>query len=242
VALLTIDSIYQFAVDAALNHLQSGQISDSTFNSIISIVNLDLWRKYTGIPEDFESGKPISKIGWQNAVVISDTVGAIFLVPKFQIQQNTSGYFPYPPDYARFSSLEYDQVFNGFCDEPGTIAYIPFEQLTDAQLATRKISSIKPPSLDYPVFGWTNLGFDAYPKQIKTVNLNYLRLPATPFRNFIQLPNGLTEYVSLGSTQLEWPQTMYPNIAFRVVQIMGINIREEAVVAWMNSNVKEGTQ
>ncbi len=237
---LDINSIYLFCYDAVLNKLQSGQTSDSTFNTSIAVINLELFRKYSGIPEDYRIGSPIPKMGWQNSTVISDSLSPF--IKTTQITRATNNYFPYPSDYSLWSSLTYDYVKNGQCATPGDFQVIPLEDLTDADLRTRNISSIKPPSLDYPVFGWNQLGFEVYPKQLNTLNLTYLQTPTTPYRDFTQLANGQTIYNPNGLTvQFQWPQSMYYNICVRICAIYGMSIREDAVVAWMNEKIEKGS-
>jgi hypothetical protein len=238
-AALDINDIFLFVYDVVLNKNQSGQISESAFNEAIAIINLDLFRKYSGIPEDYQVGRPISRMGWQNSTVISDDLRNFVITT--QIQRATNGYFPYPTDYALWSSLTYDYVINGQCATPGQFQQIPLEDLTDAELRTRLISTIKPPSLDYPVFGWNSLGFEVYPKQLNTLNLVYLQNPVTPFRAFNQLPNGQTTYNAGLSTQFTWPQTMFPNICVRIAQYFAVSIREDAVVQWMEDKINKGT-
>lgn len=239
-ALLNIQDVYLFVYDVALNKNQAGQITDSTFNEAIAIINIDLFRKYAGLPEDYQVGRPIPSIGWQNSNILSDDLRNFIVTTP--IQRAGNNYFPYPSDYAVFSSITYDYVQNGTCATPGDYAVIPLENLTDDQIRTRVISTIKPPSFDYPVFTWNQLGFEVYPKQISQINLTYLQVPPTPYRDFTQLPNGQTVYNPAGLTvQFAWPQTMLPNICTRVALMFGISIREDAVVQWMNKQIEKGS-
>lgn len=233
---MNINDIYNFCF-FLLNKNQSFEISDTAFNQACSFVSLDIFRKESGIPEDYQINNPTPRMAWQITSTISDDLR--LLVKKQNIPRNSSGYFPFPDDYAAFSSMGYKWVVNNPTGNP-TWEFVWSELVTDEEKRLRLKSTIKPPTAFYPITAYSLNGFEVYPTTIQVVELTYLKIPATPVRNFTQLPNDETEYNPVGSVQFEYPQTLYPNIAARVAMAMGISIREEDFIAYMNDHKEKG--
>ena len=232
---MNINDIYEWVVFIS-NKSQSGEVTDSNFNTAAQFVNLDIFRKESGLPEDYMPNAPIPRMAWQITSTISDDLR--FLVKTLPIDK-VNGYFPYPADYGAYSSLGYKWIMNNPTGNPTWEDVWP-ELVTDEEKRLRLKSTIKPPTPFYPIAAYGVGGFQVYPESITKIELTYLKLPATPIRNFTQLPNDQTEYNPIGSVQFEYPETMYPNIAARIAMQYGINIREEQFVAYMNQRKQEG--
>jgi len=101
------------------------------------------------------------------------------------------------------------------------------ELVTDSELSERLDNTIVHPDLDYPIAAYYDTGFAIYPEQITRVELTYLRLPATPYRNYTIDPNTLLNvYNPIGSVQLEFPETLHIDFSARVCRYLAINIRD----------------
>lgn len=232
---LSINDIYNYVYSLG-NKQQSGEWSDTAFNSACAFVSLDIFRKETGIPEDYTPNNPIPRVAWQLTNTISDDLR--LLVKRVTIPK-VNGYFPFPSDYGIFSSMYYRFIQNTPNGNP-TVEKSWIETVTDDEKRVREMSKIKPPTLFYPIASYYMQGFDVLPESIDKIELTYLKIPATPVRNFIQLTNDQTEYDPIGSVQFEYPETLYPNIAARIAMQLGISIREEQFVAYMNQRKQEG--
>jgi len=233
---LNINDIYNFVYVLA-NKQQSGEITDTDFNTACAFVSLDIFRKETGVPEDYMPNQPVPRMAWQITTTISDDLR--FLVKK-EIISKANGYFAYPADYGVFSKMRYKYVLNSPNGGTPTSEYRWIEMVTDGEFDLRTSSSIKPPTVFYPICRYDGIGFEVAPSNITQVELTYLKIPTTPVRGFTQLPNDETVYDPLTSVQFEYPETMYPNIAARVALQLGIAIREEQFVEYMQRRKQEG--
>lgn len=232
---MNIEDIYQYVYNLA-NKTQSGEWSDTLFNNAAAFVNMDIFRKQTGLPEDYMPNNPSPRVAWQITTTISDDLR---LLLKTATINKTNGYFPFPADYAAYSSMGYLYTYNNPSGNP-TAERVYMEAVTDDEKKIRLKSVIKEPTLAYPICAYSLNGFEVYPQAIDKIELTYLKIPATPFRNFTQLPNDETVYDPVGSVQFEYPETLYPNIASRIALVLGINIRSEEFVAYMQQRKQEG--
>lgn len=234
---LSINDIYTF-VQVLANKVQSGDgFTDTDFNTAAAFVSLDLFRKETGVPEDYQLGAPFPRIAWQMTTTISDDLR---LLVRTATINKVNGYFPYPTDYGVFSKLRYRWVVNNPNGGTPTFQDRWVEMVADNEYDLRIDSTIKPPTYFYPIARYNGTGFEVAPVNISKVELTYLKIPATPVRNFTQLPNDETVYDPVGSVQFEYPETLYPNIAARIALYLGINIRAEDFVAYMQRRKEEG--
>ena len=235
--MLNIQDLY-FFFQTLINKQQSGELTDTQFNSACAFVSLDLFRKYSGVPEEYQPGNPVPRLGWQMTNAISDDLRNFIVNANIPI--NNSGYFPFPTDYSVFSSMWYRYMLNNPNGGTPTNELRWIENVSDGELRLRLTSNIKYPSLYFPVCAWYSYGFKVYPENINRVELTYLRTPITPFRNFTQLGNDETAYNPIGSVQFEYPQTLYPDIAARIGKYLGISIREDQFIAYMEQRQQAG--
>jgi hypothetical protein len=234
----TVNDIYQWVYTLA-NQYESGQWTDENFNTALKVVNIELLRSELGLPESYKSGDPDPAISWQITNTISDDLRP-FIVPVI-INQNAQGYFPYPADYAGYSSIWYDLKQNPKnCGGQPSVKSIYVEPVSDDQLRVRLTSQICEPSLRYPIVVWYAGGFQVYPSQIKQIELTYVRYPATPVWGYTTLPNGQTQYDPTTSVQPEYPDTLLPNFAIRVCRYLSINLREDQFYAYISERMAKG--
>lgn len=219
-----INDIYLW-VNFLADKYQSRAISDTEFNQIIDAVSYDLWKLKVGLPEEYQANAPFPRQAWQISNKISDDMR--YFITEVAINKNNNGIFAYPNNYGAFSSLRYSRILNNGCDTPD-VKTRTIELVTDAELSERLDNTIIPPNYDYPVGAWYSEGWKVYPTQITTVDLTYLRLPTTPFRNFDFDPiTDQTTYQPIGSTPLDFPKTLWIDFAVMCVKFLSINIREE---------------
>lgn len=218
-----VNDIYLW-LNFLVNSYQSGKISDDEFNQVIANVNLDLFKLKVGLPEEYQVNAPFARQAWQVSNKISDDMR--YFITEVAIPKNAAGIFPYPTNYGAFSSLRYTRILNNNCDTPD-VKTRTIELVTDAELSERLDNTIVTPDYDYPVGAWYAAGWKVYPKQINNVDLTYLRLPTTPFRNFIYDPvTDLTQYNPIGSVQPDYPKTLWVDFAVMCAKYVGINLRE----------------
>jgi hypothetical protein len=220
-----INDIYLLCYTLA-DKYQSRQLSDDEFNQFIDASNLDLWKLKVGLPEEYQVNAPFARQAWQVTNKISDDMR--YFVTQVDINKDAAGIFEYPADYGAFSSMRYNRILNDEnCGTPDQKTRT-VELVTDAELSERLDNTIIPPDYDYPVGAWYATGWKVYPTIINKVNLTYLRLPTTPYRNYTVDPaTDLTTYNPVGSVQLDYPKTLWVDFAYIVLKKMSINIRSE---------------
>lgn len=233
-----INDIYLLCYTLA-DKYQSRQLSDAEFNQLIDASNLDLWKLKVGLPEEYQINAPFARQAWQVSNKISDDMR--YFITQSDITKNSSGIFTYPTDYGAFSSMRYDRILNDEdCGTPDQKTRT-VELVTDAELSERLDNTIIPPDYDYPVGAWYGSGWKVYPTIIKKVNLTYLRLPTTPYRNYTLDPvTDLTQYNPTGSVQLDYPKSLWVDFAYIVLKKMAINIREEELYQMAESRQIKG--
>lgn len=233
---MTVQELYEW-VNFLANKQQSGEITDSNFNTALSVVNIELFRYETGMPESYQIGSPQPPVAWQLTNTISDDLRSFIVnVPI----QKVNDFYAYPADYGVFSSMWFNYTMNSTNGGQPTYQKRWVEPVSDSELRLRLISTIKPPSNFYPIAAWYNNGFKVFPDNINRIELTYLKVPATPVRGFTQAANDQTIYDPTTSVQLEYPQTLHPNFAVRVARYYGVSIREEELYAWMQERKREG--
>lgn len=220
---MTVQGVYlltNFFADKS----QSRQISDDEFNIAMAAASIDVFKTKVGIPEEYQVGQAKSRQEWQVTTKISDDMRKF--VTEVEIDK-VGGVFPYPPDYGAFSSLRYTRILNNGCDTPD-VRTRTIELVTDGELSDRLDNTVVYPDFDYPVGAWYSNGWKVFPKIIEKVDLTYLRIPVTPFRNYTLDPTtDLTTYQPIGSVQIEYPETLHIDFTYRVLKYLAINIREE---------------
>lgn len=205
--------------------LGSGFVGPDRFNEYCKLINLKYYKKYLGVPEEWQIDNPISRIQYQLTQAVSDRIRP-FIVPELVIRKNIAGYYSYPPDYVAFSSMRIRYTYA--TDDCGTGTFERrVEMIPDAELTSRLESTLIPPTVRRPVGAWTQLGFRIEPKEIDTSLLTYLRLPATPFRDYTQDD----QYIPTSSIQFEFPEICLQDILSMLLEAAGISIEDPEVIA-----------
>ncbi len=214
--------------------LGSGMYGPDRFNEYCNLVNLKFYKKYLGIPEEWQVDLPIAKIQYQLAQGVSDRIYP-FIVPRFQINRSPiTDFFPYPSDYVGFSSMRTKYVYADGCNTGSSIKRV--EIVPDAEFTDRLPSNLIPPTVRRPSGTYTQLGWDIQPEEIKTVLLTYLRLPVTPVRLF----NAQDVYVPTGSVQFEFPQICMQDILMMLLDAAGISVQDDEVIAYARKAMQQG--
>jgi len=220
---MTVQGVY-LLTNFFADKFGSRQISDDEYNTAMAAASLELFKTKVGIPEEYQVGQAKSRQEWQVTTKISDDMRKF--VTEVEIDK-VGGVFPYPPDYGAFSSLRYTRILNNGCDTPD-VRTRTIELVTDGELSDRLDNTVVYPDFDYPVGAWYSNGWKVFPKIIEKVDLTYLRIPVTPFRNYtIDPATDLTTYQPIGSVQIEYPETLHIDFTYRVLKYLAINIREE---------------
>lgn len=219
---MTINEIYEL-VDVICNKFQSGAIGPDAVNLLFKKVNLDLFKFYTGLPEQYVPNQP-ARIAWQVTQKITDTIS--HLHKPVVIMKGADGYFPFPTNYAAFSSIMIPRVISpADCDPENILVWRRVEQVTEGERAIRLDHGYKKPTLKYPISCFYETGILVDPEEIDRIRLAYLRYPKDAYWNYTVV-NDEPVFNPTGSSDFDWPDQVHNDIVIRICNYVGINIRE----------------
>lgn len=254
-------------VNFCANKSQTGNtISPVEYTQILQVCNLKYFKKKVGVPEEYQPGMPLPRQQFEITQSNSDSLSPF---KKFMGEYNTdplyidaNGYSPLPDDYFYHSACSFlDAVNNPDCSP--TIKPRIVEVLTDAQWDAVTSSVIRPPSRKYPVMNYQS-GFIRFsPIDLRQVNFIYLRTPSLPYYDYYIGVNGehiyllpntshtlipgeegssgqLSGIVVSQSVELEFNDTGKLDIAALILQHIGVNLREGALLQYAEKVINSG--
>lgn len=223
------------------NKDQTGDtITPEQFSEIIlPAVNIMFFKKKYGLPEDYQPGQPIPRQAWELTQKISDDLRKFKEIqPAWLI--DSAGISQIPSDYVHRSSITKTYIpYTGA--QPKTVVV---EELTDSEAASRRSNSITGPTVKNPFCVFHKNYIQFYPSNLQSVEFVYLRLPKTPFFDYtiandeyIFLPQGqfhngtvLPAGTPSRTVELEWPEETHIDFVNRIMEYVGINLREDQLI------------
>lgn len=190
----------------AANKSQSGDtISPSQFNMVANQAQLQLFEN------DFQT--------YLQTEEISEYL-KIYLLPKVEGVPNT-GELPYPEDYLHLASLR--KYYNG--------KMIPIEEVKNEAWGFIQISSLMKPSLRFPKYNEFSNVIRFLPKSIGIIEIDYFKKPTIPVWGYINVA-GQPVYNPATSTNFDWIEYSFNEIASIFLSIIGINLRAGDLAQW----------
>lgn len=227
--MLNINDILNF-VNFELNKSQSGStLSPAEYNTALAWANLEYYKLKYSLPEDYQVGRPDSRITLDITQKIMDDMRMLRVAkggknsPSLAIDIN--GWADIPPDFIHISSIKYNN--NGV------------EILRDDVVADRLSNSIKFPTPANPICCFQNDYIQFYPTNLGFVDFNYLRLPVQPVFNYT-IVNDAVVYNANTSIQFEWPLDCYPDLANLVYGYASKNLRDQLSIQMAEKRKIEG--
>jgi hypothetical protein len=241
---MNVQEIFEW-VNFVANKLQSGAVSPEQFNRGLQVVNIEIFNKKYGLPEDYRIEIAQPRVTYQRTQKIIDDTWH-FVKP---VTINKVGLvFPIPADYYAFSSLTYTYVKNRDITDPCCFESQDLEPdiqeqsvdiATDIEFKFRLNNNVTKPTFNNPMARYTLSGLEVRPIEINRINLTYLKKPNTPFRAFTVV-NDESIYDPVGSTQIEFPETVHPEFCVRIAKYFGINLRDEELYGMMEKRQAAG--
>ena len=239
---MNLQRLYEF-INLKTNKNQSGNtLNPDRFNVALDAVNIDYFKLKYGLPEEYVPGRSLPKQYWESTTKNTDDLsihkvllGGSLSVP---LQVDNKGYAEKPSDYVHVSSMAFNKPVtygNRTLQEPRTI-----ELLTDDQWTPRLQNSITKPNYDYPIARIIGNKIQFEPKDIKNVEFAYLRMPKTPFYDYI-IENDAVVYLPEGgvhdgsvlaagtpsrTVELDWSVDNHTDIAEMIINYVSTNLRE----------------
>lgn len=228
---MNIYEIYK-AVEFYLNKDQFGRHFPVTkFNSMIPVVEIDLFKQRYGLPQEYFPGMPIPRMSYEITQKISDDVSPMKVwlgSPQgtSALSVGSDGLAQLPVDYVHFSSAR-------------TMEDYPIEMLMDAQFNERLLNPNRTPSRRYPIMTRYGNHLMFAPKDLTKVHFIYLRPPKhAHLAVTIDPVNDVEVYDPQNSRDTEFPIDMHTEYIRRMLMNMGVNIRSELIMQYSNAPEK----
>lgn len=208
-------------VNFQVNKHQSGNtLNAEEYNACLKYANIEYMRVVLGLPESYQPGAAIPKIGAEQTEVISNRLKnfKVWLGAPgtARLPINKTGIANLPTDYVHYSSIRYEK-------SDGTSVVV--EVLNDQFLEDRLSDSLKKPTLKHPVANIFNDKIMFYPNGLSRVHFKYYRVPKTPYYA-VTISEDEEIYDPSKSIELEWPEIDHNNIVPFILEYVSNNLRD----------------
>jgi hypothetical protein len=232
---MTLWEMYEL-IELILNKDYSGNVvTPARFKQLIKVVNIDKFKKKSGLPEEYQPGRPIpreyTEITLKNA---DDLKNFKVFVPATVCP---GGLLPYPSNYAHRDQITYNHTET--IDGTATVMPKPVEILRESEATARRSNYTKQPTTSHPIAVLRNTGIQIYPITIAVVDFAYWRWPNDPVFEYTQHAGYIT-YNAASSTEFEWPKDEHTSLIRMILEYMGINLREADIVQYANTKIQQG--
>jgi len=236
---MTLMETYDFIKFIGDKDYNGNYFKPAYYNSAIIAANLDLYKKVSGIPEEYQPGSPLAREHFELNQKSLDEVR--FFKGHIFDQAVASGYFALPADYIYHDSLSYKYIHS--IDGTPTTLPRPVEVLREDQAADRQGNFIKKPTTQYPIAVvrkvLTNDRMYIFPITINAVDFHYYRLPATPVFAYTISQDALV-YNAGSSTEFEWPEQKHMDLVRILLSYLGINLAHELLIQYAENQKTKG--
>jgi len=232
---MTLFDMYSLIEFIGNKNFNGNIIPPERFAELIKVVNIDLFRKKYGLPEEYQPGRPIPIEFADITIKNTDDLKAFKIrLPNRTI---TNGVMNFPSDYVHLMTVvyNYSKTINGVA----TLLPRPIEMLRESEFSSREGNYTKKPTIQNPIGIIRNDGIHIRPLTILACDLNYYKLPRTPLFNYI-MEDGYITYDSVNSIEMEWPIDEHLTLTRMCLEYVGVNLREGDLVDYANTKLKEG--
>jgi len=239
---MTLMQMYDFIKFIGDKDFNGNFFKPEQYKLAIIAANIDLFKKVTGLPEEYQPGTPVAReyfeMNHKALAEISDFKQHIFN------QAVSSGAFVIPSDYVYWDSMTY----NWQTTVDGQARTFPrtVELLRENELADRRGNFTKAPSAKYPVTVMRknmtespNDRFDLYPDTINAVDIHYYRMPVEPVFDYTIVSNEIV-YAPGTSTEFEWGKVKHMDLVRIMMSYLGMNLSKEDLIQYAEMQKAKG--
>lgn len=217
------------------------------FNDAVNAALREKTMKTISNVRDYQPGRPIAPVTQEISQKVIDDLR--HLKEQRQINVALNNTFPIPdgvsvdvnaqvmPEYLAFASLASfkSTMTAGVVNTVEKVVKI----VTENEKYVRLDSSIKPPTLDYPIGIIYADHIELHPDGIQYVNLTYLRFPNTADWAYT-LVNNRPVYDPSNSVDVDGPKIWFNEITMMTLSYLGMNIREPQLVQYAEALKAQG--
>ena len=245
---MTIDEVYRL-VQTFANKEQRGFITPSDFNLLAKQAELELVNKRLDVLQ--EKSQPKKSVGYMEESLtpqMAEQDLAPFLTSKkFSTSRSvvTAGYSEAEITVGN-EALLIKEIFILPDENFGINSHIPLEIVKPENINKVLRSSLVKPSIDFPIglMSGSNSGGDlkikVFPDDIKNVMMYYYRMPSIPPQWSYVTVAGKPVYNPSDSTQFRFTSRVHGEIVVKILEYLGVNLREGQLVKFAQSKeIKE---
>lgn len=243
---MTLQEILDF-IYFIINKEQSGKfIKPDEFTGLLRSANYKFFKKYFGVPEEYQIGVPMSRIEWEITDVIKEKLS------RFMVSL----------DEANGNALE---VMNGFATKPSDMFFADYFTSPSGhpgsfrkgyQFDSQKQNPVTSPTERNPIATVRADMIEFAPDTMANVNFYYLRRPNEPKYDFYVDTNDNVVYLAPGETspsdgtpanhvstsvELDWDIDCIWDIIEIILEDVGIGINRAEVIQYANQKQIKGT-
>lgn len=205
------------------------------YNNLLPIAQIEFIKKRIGLPEQYGANNK-GQISYESTMKVSDDLHT--LKKEAILTVNNSGEANRPVDvfYPISFRFLYDKMFCGSIQK----IEAPIEIVDEDEWGIRLSSDIKSPSKIFPICKINSSTMTFAPYDLGSVKFVYLKNPIKPIFNYTVDGNGIIQYSSLGSVQLELPENVHIDVVRILLSYVGINIREPELQIYAETKIQKG--
>lgn len=220
---MTVDQVYSIMrFIARKNQLES--LSPNEFQYAFNSAQRNYYDFLVGRIEQYRYDRPLPRVG----IAMTDNVTSR-LTPfqKQDILNASGGIADKPADFNKLLSMLTPNNYRVY-------------RVEENRLAERIHDSIDPINEENAFFVEAKDEWYIYPDDIDAVTIKYLRLPNDVVWNYTLDIYGRPVYTSVGSKDPEWYDNDIDEIIARALKILGVSIKENALVSYGQSVINTG--
>tara|TARA_R100000773_G_C4214432_1_gene113372 strand:+ start:675 stop:1418 length:744 start_codon:yes stop_codon:yes gene_type:complete len=241
---MSIDEIYRL-VQTFANKEQRGFITPSDFNLLAKQAELELINKRIEVLQEKSQAKKISGIREESLTPeVAEQDLAYFLIAteyKAKLVPITSGYSEAEIIIDK-NTLLIKEIFILPDESLGINSHIPLELVSSENINKILRSSLVKPSMDFPVglmsgnFINQNLKIKIFPDNIENVIVyGYMYPRRSPNWSYVTVA-GKPVHDPSTSTQFNLPSRTHGEIVIKILEYLGVNLREAQLVQYAQAN------
>jgi hypothetical protein len=232
---MTLMSMYELIKFITNKDFSGSVITPDRFKELIKVVNIDLFRKKYGLPEEYQPGRPIPKEYVDITIKNTDDLKTFkTFLPNTPV---TNGILPFPANYAHRDTVVYN--FTKTINSVATSLPKGVEILREAEFSERTGNYTKRPTIQNPIGVVRSDGIHINPITIIAVNFSYFRWPNMPVFSYT-IGDGFITYNAASSTEFEYPQDEHLPLVSMMLKYVGINLREGELIQIANQQIQTG--
>ncbi len=230
--MIDVKDLYEF-LRVITNKAKRGSsaLTPNMYNILLPRATDDFFKKYYGLPEQFQPGQHIA---FEQTQITVDALKGRKVETQLTVDKN--GKADYPSDYVHKVGAIYKYVVNDI-DNVKVLKY-PVEFMTTQEFIERLSDPIAYPTLRYPVVTMYKDYLLFAPKDIQYIDFSYLNYPNKPVLDY-SIANDIIVY-GPNSIDIDFQKINTNDIASLILSYIGINMSNSDLIQFAESKKQMG--